>query len=560
MLTLTYDVHTGTSFSAPTPHDTIIHTQYHTTRHSTKAKTKKVSNDCTVPEMRSLAISRKNGAVFCIVLFLFSSICSHAFIPSTAATETRKRWSTIRPKRKLYAALPTTEDKETKKTSSTILTQDVMISDAGQKVSSSIMTEEKKSSFLFGMPESTAKPLALLLFSQFILFIGVGAVIPTIPLYGKQIGLSSAANGLVISAPALALLLLAKPAGNYADRARKPAMLLGMAIIAISDFGTSMAQSIIPLVIARLGLGAGRCISESGERGMLADLAETIPELRGRALSIQQVVVALGIAIGAPAGGFVVEQYGPRASFLCVTGAASLAFLLYIFLPETTSMTEGKRTLDSSIVSSEDAEQEEENPSNIDWGELIQDPKWRGLSLFEIGARFGYAAKLASIPVIAASILPGGAVGAGALISAAGLSGLIGGPMGGFLSDKLGSKQTMLLTGVTSGLGLILIPFAIQMKTPENIPDGAAFIAAVLLWSTSVAAQSPASNAFAQEISPPGSTATAMALPRAAGDSVYLVAPFLLGYISDLAGVPNGTECAFAGICGFLGVLALAGF
>ena len=56
------------------------------------------------------------------------------------------------------------------------------------------------------------------------------------------------------------------------------------------------------------------------------------------------------------------------------------------------------------------------------------------------------------------------------------------------------------------------------------------------------------------------STATAMALPRAAGDSVYLVAPFLLGYISDLAGVPNGTECAFAGICGFLGVLALAGF
>ena len=98
------------------------------------------------------------------------------------------------------------------------------------------------------------------------------------------------------------------------------------------------------------------------------------------------------------------------------------------------------------------------------------------------------------------------------------------------------------------------------MKTPESIPDGAAFIAAVLLWSTSVAAQSPASNAFAQEISPPGSTATAMALPRAAGDSVYLVAPFLLGYISDLAGVPNGTECAFAGICGFLGVLALAGF
>lgn len=42
---------------------------------------------------------------------------------------------------------------------------------------------------LFGFPrDSVAKPLALLLASQFILFIGVGAVIPSIPLYGKEIG------------------------------------------------------------------------------------------------------------------------------------------------------------------------------------------------------------------------------------------------------------------------------------------------------------------------------------------------------------------------------------
>jgi len=77
------------------------------------------------------------------------------------------------------------------------------------------------------MPKETAKSLALLLLAQFILFIGVGAVIPTIPLYGKEIGLSSATNGLVISAPALALLLLAKVSGEYADKARKPAMMWG---------------------------------------------------------------------------------------------------------------------------------------------------------------------------------------------------------------------------------------------------------------------------------------------------------------------------------------------
>ena len=75
-----------------------------------------------------------------------------------------------------------------------------------------------------------------------------------------------------------------------------------MALIAISDLGTALSTTVIPLVIARLGLGAGRCVSESGERGMLADYANTIPEARGRILASQQAVLAVGIAIGAPAG------------------------------------------------------------------------------------------------------------------------------------------------------------------------------------------------------------------------------------------------------------------
>ena len=175
-------------------------------------------------------------------------------------------------------------------------------------------------------------PLILLLVSQFLLFIGVGAVIPSIPLYGKELGFSSAANGIVISAPAVALLILSKWGGNFADKARKPAMIIGMAVIAISDLGTAFANSLPMLLVARLGLGAGRCVSEAGERGLLADLANRIPQLRGRALATQQAVVALGIAIGAPIGGLVVEDYGPRAAFLCVTTAAMIAFVLYFFL------------------------------------------------------------------------------------------------------------------------------------------------------------------------------------------------------------------------------------
>jgi MFS-type transporter involved in bile tolerance (Atg22 family) len=72
----------------------------------------------------------------------------------------------------------------------------------------------------------------------------------------------------------------------------------------------------------------------------------------------------------------------------------------------------------------------------------------------------------------------------------------------------------------------------------------------------SVAAQSPASNAYSQEIAPEKAKATAMALPRAAGDAVYLFAPFLLGLISDID-LPQGTECAVAGVVGIFGIISL---
>ena len=275
---------------------------------------------------------------------------------------------------------------------------------------------------ILGLPADVAAPASTLLALQLILFVGVGAVIPVLPLYADSIGLSSAANGVVIGAPALALLLLARPAGAFADRARKPAMLSGMALIVAADLGTASASALGPLVAARIALGAGRCISESGERGYVADLANRAPQTRGKLLAAQQAAAALGIAVGAPAGGVVVGQYGARAAFLCVSAAAALTFCGYLFLPETTvdsqpsrlgssGRTRGKRS-SGDQSRRDDAEMNAEAETEI-WLELLRDPRWRGLAACEVGAKFCFAAKIALVPVLAAAALPGGAVGAG---------------------------------------------------------------------------------------------------------------------------------------------------
>ena len=206
-----------------------------------------------------------------------------------------------------------------------------------------------------------------------------------------------------------------------------------------------------------------------------------------------------------------------------------------------------------------------------DWRRLLSLNPWRGLALCQCGATFGFAAKIASIPLLATAILPGGAVGTGVLVSAAGLTGIVGAPIGGWLTDQTSAKLTAIVSGVVSAVGLMLIPVALSFDsatsttaTTVSVPyldlndQGAAFCAVVLLWSLGASAQGPALTALAQELAPANAKATAMALPRATGDGTYIVAPFLLGILADSSLLPYGAECAFAGAATLCGVLTLA--
>jgi len=148
-------------------------------------------------------------------------------------------------------------------------------------------------------------------------------------------------------------------------------------------------------------------------------------------------------------------------------------------------------------------------------------------------------------------VLPGGAAGAGALVSLAGLGGLVGAPVGGFGVDRVGARVTAVAAGLVGGGALSVVPAALSMEDPA-----APFSALIILWSTAVAAQAPALQALAQRLAPPGGEAEALALPRAAGDGVYIVVPYLLGLVVD-AGAPQGADIALAGVAGVIGAVAV---
>jgi MFS family permease len=419
------------------------------------------------------------------------------------------------------------------------------------------------------LDQTTRNSFILLLTSQFILFLGVGAVIPVIPIYCQSIGLSATSNGIVISAPALALLLCSRFSASFADTARKPAMIFGMAVICISDLGTGFANSLLTLVVARLGLGLGRGYAEAGERGLLADLAKKAPEdWRGRGLALQQACTAVGIACGASVGGILVEEYGVRSGFICVSVAAAICLGLYTLLPETVA-EDCDTTVDGENTTPCKASKSESSENEAGWIQLLTtSDTWRSLALCQCGTSFGYACKIAIIPVIAAKELPGGIAQAGLLLSAAGLAGIIGASLGGYVTDQLGSRFSACAAGLLSGLSFVLIPFALSLNhstgfasLPGSTDLGsgpASFVTLVILWSIGASAQGPALVALAQQQAPIGREATAIGLPRAFGDGTYIIAPLVLGFASDVGGdhIP-GVACAVAGLAICLGSMAL---
>ena len=126
-----------------------------------------------------------------------------------------------------------------------------------------------------GVPDSVGKPLVLLLATQAILFVGVGACLPALPLYGAALGLPASATGVVISTPAVALLLLSRASAASSTMSAASRRCWSAWRRSRSPTRAPRWRRGLPtLLVARLGLGAGRSLSESGERAFLSDLAQ----------------------------------------------------------------------------------------------------------------------------------------------------------------------------------------------------------------------------------------------------------------------------------------------
>ncbi|SFC41105.1 MFS transporter [Bacillus sp. UNCCL81] len=175
--------------------------------------------------------------------------------------------------------------------------------------------------------------LSLVLMNLFIIFLGIGLVIPVTPSIMNELNISGTIVGYMVAAFAITQLFFSPIAGRWVDQfGRKKMIITGLMIFSISEFLFGMGKTNEVLFISRMLGGISAAFIMPAVTAFIADV--TTVDTRAKALGYMSAAISTGFIVGPGVGGFLAE-YGPRIPFFSAAGLAIFAGVLSItILPE----------------------------------------------------------------------------------------------------------------------------------------------------------------------------------------------------------------------------------
>lgn len=184
------------------------------------------------------------------------------------------------------------------------------------------------------MRSKSAFPLLLL--NMFLAMLGTGLVIPILPDLLKEFGAGGQAAGYLVSCFGLTQFLFSPIAGNLSDKyGRKPMIVIGLSLFAISNLLAAIAGDLSLLFVSRLIGGIGAAALVPSIMAYVADI--TTDDERSKAMSWLGASMSSGFIIGPGIGGLLAEL-GIKGPFYASTCIGLLAMVCSLkMLPESLS-------------------------------------------------------------------------------------------------------------------------------------------------------------------------------------------------------------------------------
>ncbi|MCG7377906.1 MFS transporter [Paenibacillus sp. ACRSA] len=177
--------------------------------------------------------------------------------------------------------------------------------------------------------------LLLLMVNIFIVFTGIGLVVPIMPAYMELLHITGFTVGLLVAAFSFTQFLFSPVAGRWSDAlGRKRIIVVGMLIFAVSEFMFGAVNEPVLLFAARMLGGIGAALIFPAVMAYTADI--TTEEERGRGMGLINAAISTGFIIGPGIGGYLAE-FGIRIPFYAAGVAGLLAAIITLtILPEST--------------------------------------------------------------------------------------------------------------------------------------------------------------------------------------------------------------------------------
>jgi len=179
--------------------------------------------------------------------------------------------------------------------------------------------------------------------------IGLGVIMPVMPdlimdVTGDDLSHAAKWGGYLTLVYALMQFMMMPVIGGLSDHfGRRPILLISMAAYSFDFLVMALAPVIGVILVARFLAGAFAA-TFSTANAYIADISP--PEKRAANFGLVGAAFGLGFIIGPAIGGFLGEQFGPRAPFFFVAFLGAANFTLgYFVLPETLA-PENRRPFD----------------------------------------------------------------------------------------------------------------------------------------------------------------------------------------------------------------------
>ena len=187
------------------------------------------------------------------------------------------------------------------------------------------------------MPPTINRVFPILGLAIFSNALGVGIILPLLPLYAEKLGASGILLGFIFASFSISRFIIMPFAGRLSDRrGRKHILAIGLIAFAITSFGYVWANNTVSLLLVRFlqGIAAGMILPIA--QAYVGDIAPEGEE--GKWMGFFSATFFTGFGFGPLMGGILSEHLGMNSAFYAMGCFNLLAFLgVALFLPETST-------------------------------------------------------------------------------------------------------------------------------------------------------------------------------------------------------------------------------